>query len=107
MAAGPPTWIACWPRHTLLGVESKLTETPTEHDPVHWRDPYRRPEMRTLLDADWDAVLAASLGGSWQPTHVGLEQLIKHALEVASRSTGERHLVYVWVSSRLVGEVAV
>jgi hypothetical protein len=80
----------------MVGVESKLTETLAAHDPVKWRSPYHKPVMRTLLDAGWAEVFESSLAGSWQPKHVGLEQLVKHALALSSHPARERHLVYVF-----------
>ncbi|HEY5196499.1 MAG TPA: hypothetical protein VIJ51_05680 [Solirubrobacteraceae bacterium] len=81
----------------IVGVESKLTETLSEHKPVEWRAPYAAPPMLELLDGGWADVFAASRAGEWQPRHLGLEQLVKHALALASQfSDSERHLVYVW-----------
>ena len=37
----------------LVGIESKLTEPLSPHDPVTWRAPYHAPEMATLLTAGW------------------------------------------------------
>lgn len=81
----------------VVGVESKLTETLAVHAPVPWKPAYSAAEMATLLDGGWSEVFDASRGGSWQPTHLGIEQLIKHALALTSRFPDcERHLVYVW-----------
>lgn len=81
----------------VVGVESKLTETLSEHAPVPWRPPYASAEMSALLDRGWSDVFDASLTGSWQPEHLGVEQLIKHALALTSRfPDSRRHLVYVW-----------
>ena len=53
--------------------------------------------MSALLDRGWSDVFDASLTGSWQPEHLGVEQLIKHALALTSRfPDSRRHLVYVW-----------
>jgi hypothetical protein len=54
------------------------------------------PEMRSLLDGGWREVFTASLERTWTPAHLGLEQLIKHALALASRQAHERHLVYLY-----------
>jgi len=79
----------------VLGVECKLTETLERHNPVDWKEPYLQPVMAGLLSDDWHSIVEASLSGSWQPAHVGLEQLIKHALALASRHGGaEQHLLY-------------
>lgn len=81
----------------VLGVESKLTETLTPHRPVVWSDAYDHSEIEALLDDRWRGALLASRGGEWQPAYLGLEQLIKHALALASRfPKRELHLVYVW-----------
>jgi len=81
----------------VVGVESKLTETLSAHEPVPWRPVYGNPEMEELLDGGWAAVFAASRAGSWQPKHLGIEQLVKHALALVSRfADRERHIVYVW-----------
>lgn len=82
---------------SVVGVESKLTETLSEHAPVQWRAPYARAEMGALLHGGWSEVFDASRSGSWQPKHLGIEQLIKHALALTSRfPNSRRHLVYVW-----------
>jgi len=84
-------------RGRVVGVESKLTETLSIHRPVAWREPYATTEMAKLLEGGWADVFAASRKGGWQPRHLGIEQLIKHALALASRFADyERHLVYVW-----------
>jgi hypothetical protein len=80
----------------IVGVESKLTEMLDEHAPVLWRAPYARAEMANMLQGGWSDVFSASLAGSWQPKHLGLEQLVKHALALQSRPAGERHLVYLY-----------
>jgi hypothetical protein len=81
----------------VVGVESKLTETLSAHEPVRWRPAYASRQMAELLDGSWSGVFAASRAGSWQPKHLGIEQLIKHTLALASRFADcERHLVYVW-----------
>ena len=66
------------------------------HGPVAWRAPYPRPEMETMLDGGWKAVFRASVDGTWQPAHLGLEQLVKHVLALAGQAADERHLVYVF-----------
>lgn len=81
----------------VVGVESKLTEPLRPHDPVKWRAPYHDAKMSGLLNGGWSDVFAASKDGRWQPRYVGVEQLIKHALALASRFQGKKlHLVYVW-----------
>lgn len=80
----------------IVGVESKLTETLEPHRPVAWRAPYLSPDMGAMLDGGWNAVFRASVEGSWQPAHLGVEQLLKHALALASQAADERHLVYVF-----------
>jgi hypothetical protein len=52
--------------------------------------------MSALLDGGWSEVFFASVTGSWQPAHMGLEQLIKHALALAGREAEQRHLVYLF-----------
>ena len=81
----------------LVGVESKLTEYLAPHEPVRWRAPYQQPEMARLLDNGWRDVFKASLSRSWTPLHLGVEQLVKHALALNSHA-GRRatHLVYVF-----------
>jgi len=80
-----------------VGVESKLTETLNEHDPFPWATAYKTPEMRELLDEQWAAVLDASISEVRQPKHLGLEQIIKHVLGLASQhSASTRRLVYVY-----------
>lgn len=80
----------------IVGIESKLTEMLDEHNPVTWKAPYLKPETRSMLGAGWSDVLSASLDDSWQPKHLGLEQLVKHALALASRQATERHLIYLF-----------
>jgi hypothetical protein len=81
----------------LVGIESKLTETLSAHDPVRWRAPYRTPEMHTLLTDGWAEVLDASLAKAWTPVYLGLEQLIKHALALTTHAEGRiAHLVYCY-----------
>jgi hypothetical protein len=42
-------------------------------------------------------VFQASLEGAWRPQHLGLEQLLKHALALNSHAGGRTtHLVYVY-----------
>ncbi len=53
--------------------------------------------MAELLGGGWAEVFAASRTGRWQPKHLSIEQLVKHALALASRCADhERHLAYVW-----------
>lgn len=80
----------------VVGIESKLTETLEPHDPVAWKPPYRSSEMESLLDGGWREVFLSSLAGSWQPRHLGVEQLIKHALALNSLPDAEKHLVYLY-----------
>ncbi len=79
----------------VLGVECKLTETLEHHSPVAWKEPYLQPVMVGLLSDEWRSIVEVSLSGSWQPVHLGVEQLIKHALALASHHRGaEQHLLY-------------
>ena len=81
----------------LVGVESKLTEYLAPHEPVRWRAPYQQPEMARLLDDGWRNVFEASLSRAWTPVHLGVEQLIKHALALNSHASRRAtHLVYVF-----------
>ncbi len=82
----------------VVGVESKLTETFSEHEPTAWKAPYATAEMRGVLDEPWAEVLASSLEGRWQPSRLGIEQLIKHALAIRSvyDDRRPRHLMYVF-----------
>jgi hypothetical protein len=81
----------------VVGVESKLTETLSPHEPVGWTDPYYGTEMGSLLGDGWRAVLEASREGRWHPKHLAVEQLVKHALALASQfQHRELHLIYVW-----------
>lgn len=80
----------------VVGIESKLTETLEPHEPVAWKPPYQSSEMEFLLDGGWREVFMSSLAGSWQPRHLGVEQLIKHALALSSLPDAERHLVYLY-----------
>jgi hypothetical protein len=78
-----------------LGVECKLTETLERHEPVEWKEPYVQPEMAGLVGHGWGSVLRASLSGSWRPAHLGVEQLVKHALALASHHRrADQHLLY-------------
>lgn len=80
-----------------VGVESKLTETLSEHDPVPWATAYKTPEMRELLDEKWAPVLDACISKAWQPKHLGLEQIVKHVLGLNSQyPANTRRLVYVY-----------
>jgi hypothetical protein len=81
----------------LLGIESKLTEYLAPHEPVVWRAPYQAPEMAELLREGWREVFEASLSRQWTPRHLGIEQLLKHALSLNSHAGGRTtHLVYVF-----------
>jgi hypothetical protein len=78
-------------------VESKLTEMLQPHEPVDWRKPYRSEAMRELLDGSWRDVFDRSLALRWTPRHLGLEQLLKHALAINSHLDGRaEHLVYLY-----------
>jgi hypothetical protein len=78
-------------------VESKLTEPVAVHEPVKWAAAYQDPAMAALLSGGWRDVFEASKAGKWKPRHLGLEQLIKHALALESCfKPHELHLVYVW-----------
>lgn len=78
-------------------MESKLTETLSPHKPVVWRDPYYSTVIGSLLGDRWRDVLEESREGHWQPKHLGIEQLINHALALASQfQERELHLVSVW-----------
>jgi hypothetical protein len=82
---------------TLVGIESKLTETLGPHERVEWRAPYTSNAMAALLRDGWLNVFQASLTGAWRPQHLGLEQLLKHALALNSHAAGRvTHLVYVY-----------
>jgi hypothetical protein len=81
----------------LVGIESKLTETLAPHDPVEWKPPYHTPEMAGVLQGGWRQVFRASLNREWTPRHLGLEQLLKHALALNSHATGRTtHLIYLY-----------
>jgi hypothetical protein len=66
----------------VLGVQCKLTETLERHDAVDWKLRYIQLVMAELLSAGWRSALEASLSSSWQPAHLGVEQLIKHAARI-------------------------
>jgi hypothetical protein len=81
----------------LVGIESKLTETLAPHKPVEWRTPYHKPVIRAMLRGGWREVFDASLAGKLNPRHLGIEQLLKHALALNSHANGRTtHLVYVY-----------
>jgi len=81
----------------LVGIESKLTEPLAPHEPVEWKAPYKTEAMAALLHDGWLKAFKASLTGAWQPQHLGLEQLLKHALALNSHAAGRvTHLVYVY-----------
>ena len=91
---------------TIVGVESKLTEYLPRHRPVDWRPPYEQDVTKDLLTDGWRAVLEDSLAGRWQPSHLHVEQLIKHALGLqANRGDRDAHLVYVWWEPRNADDV--
>jgi hypothetical protein len=80
-----------------VGIEAKLTETLASHPPVTWKDPYHADEMAALLNGGWREVLRDSLSRRWTPQHLGLEQLVKHALALNSHADHrEAHLVYCY-----------
>jgi hypothetical protein len=82
---------------TLVGIESKLTEPLARHQPVEWKAPYKTEAMAALLQDGWLEAFQASLTGAWKPQHLGLEQLLKHALALNSHAAGRvTHLVYVY-----------
>jgi hypothetical protein len=90
----------------ILGVESKLTEHLAPHARVDWRPPYRTEEMTTLLSGGWRRVLEDALVGRWMPRHVGLEQLLKHALALNSHGdVRPRHLLYCFWEPVNGGEI--
>ncbi len=68
----------------VVGIESKLTEFIPLHRPAEWKAVYRSPQMADLLDKGWRSTLKASLDGTWQPEHLGVEQLLKNALALRS-----------------------
>lgn len=81
----------------LVGIESKLTEPLARHDPVEWKPTYRTEAMAALLSGGWLEAFQASLGGMWRPQHLGLEQLLKHALALNSHAKGRTtHLIYAY-----------
>jgi hypothetical protein len=59
----------------LVGIESKLTETLAPHKPVEWREPYRTPEMGSVLQDGWQDVFDASLAGRLNPRQSALDHL--------------------------------
>lgn len=90
----------------VVGVESKLTETLAPHSPTPWKKPYGAPALAEKLCGGWREVFAASRGGTWQPAHLGVEQLIKHALALVSQFPNEElHLVYVWWEPENASEI--
>jgi hypothetical protein len=79
----------------VVGIESKLTETLAAHAPVTWKPNYATEAMADLLTDGWRAVFLDSLSRRWTPQHLGLEQLLKHALALSSHADHrEAHLVY-------------
>jgi hypothetical protein len=81
----------------FVGIESKLTEPLCAHDPVPWRSPYRTREMAGLLAGGWSEVFQASLTKEWTPAYLGVEQLVKHALALATHAEGrDARLVYCY-----------
>lgn len=81
----------------MVGVESKLTETLAPHEPVSWRRPYLSEQMGELLGGGWAQLFEQSLAGQWQPRHLGLEQLLKHALAINSHAHARQaHLLYLY-----------
>jgi hypothetical protein len=70
---------------SVVGIESKLTEPFSVHDPVEWKSCYQSPEMATLLTGGWSELFKLSLAKQWQPTHLHIEQLLKHALALNSQ----------------------
>ncbi len=85
----------------IFGVESKLTEMLDPHEPEPWRKPYLAPAMRDLLSDGWADVFDQSLAGTWTPQHLGLEQLIKHALAITSQAGARKpHLLYLYWEPR-------
>jgi hypothetical protein len=82
-------------------VESKLTEPLAEHKPVKWAAAYQTPAVAALLSGSWRDVFEASKAERWNPRHLGLEQLIKHALALKSCFKSHNlHLVYAWWEPR-------
>lgn len=81
----------------VVGVESKLAEHSEVHTPTNWKQPYLKPDMRTLLDIKWGSLLEDSLAGRWQPRRLDAEQLIKHVLALRSQHPDMSvHLAYVF-----------
>jgi hypothetical protein len=51
--------------------------------------------MAGLLAGGWSEVFQASLTKEWTPAYLGVEQLVKHALALATHAEGrDAHLVY-------------
>lgn len=90
-----------------VGIESKLTEMLATHAPVDWKDAYWADEMAGLLTGGWQEVFFDSLSGRWTPQHLGLEQLIKHALALNSHTDRrDAHLVYCYWEPANADDVA-
>jgi hypothetical protein len=53
--------------------------------------------MASLLDDGWRLVLDSSLSREWVPAHLGIEQLIKHALALSTHAQDRAtYLVYCY-----------
>jgi len=88
----------------VVGVESKLTEHLTAHEPGPWRHEYRRTATLDPLPEHWRDAVRRRMHGSSTTTFLGAAQLLKHALAL-SRAAQNRafgpdpvalHLVYLY-----------
>ncbi|HEX8102143.1 MAG TPA: hypothetical protein VF533_06005 [Solirubrobacteraceae bacterium] len=81
----------------VMGVESKLTEPLARHHRTVWSEAYGRESCRGLLSDGWLEALDAARSGSYAPTYLDADQLLKHALGIAKQHPErERHLLYVY-----------
>lgn len=76
----------------LVGVESKLVEHLAPRRPRPWRPAYRRPAMAAALEGGWANTFADLLAGGWEPHHLDVGQLVRHALSL--RGAGDLVLVF-------------
>ncbi|MEJ7783468.1 MAG: hypothetical protein WKF96_01610 [Solirubrobacteraceae bacterium] len=80
-----------------VGVESKLTEPLARHSPATWSEAYGRDSCRALLSDGWLKALDDARAGTYAPTYLDIDQLLKHALGLRKQHPQDDvHLVYVY-----------
>lgn len=80
-----------------VGVESKLTEMLSGHQPRVWQESISRPHNLSLLDGGWRTTLDSAIDGTYTARYLEPGQLLRHALGIQRRYGGrDTHLIYCY-----------